>query len=918
MTTDKFPNIFVASLARSLSLGGSDTDVYLSSIRTLDGQPMTSDDFKFLGRAILSVDVQSATRAEFISFTGVDAINSKVTGCVRGLSFKDDSVIPANKKFHSVGAPVIIAFGTHDLIDLEQKIQQALATQVFVVGKGSGNSGTSSVSSLTYTVPVSGSNRGVVVGISCLQSVTVTAVTVGGISCTKKKGDSDSGSNIRSEQWLCVAPPRGVQSVIITLSGASTISSDAASVINLNQTTPVGGNQSGTGTGSTASISLTTIFASSSIIDCLATKNSSVSPTPDSSQQLISQNLSGTNQNAVSIKDADSVGDYPMSYALGASVPWVYTAIELNPSGEVAVVDYKVKATSADTTPGYVTSKVNITSANSSVTVTKTITNPAGDEVITFDLASMGGMGGGIKIAVDPATETVTTPDGSGVTQTLYTVTIPGGTLGVDNAIYFRAIMSSLQIYAPYPTAKSVKIRAKYGGTTIAEAVATYNHNISGSNSISSSGTIEGVILANTSASSQKGAVTIVSGIMASGYGTSSIDSTVDQDLVIEAYVEGYASGAGGSTVTTQGVIVEQITDAGSGGGTIQPFTLGESVSVNDYVFESDGSAKFSIIPSVGSFSSYINLTTATTSIGVPFSPARSGSVSLSVFLMSGLSISSIRVAIFAASAGIPTGSALGYSDYISFADGNVNPREFPFSSPVSVSAGSNYIAVIDTSIMSNSPAVPLYYPGVAAETNDGGTTWYTPIGSGVGPQSAIYVELPSGVIFKVDPSLSNMGPYKGFMLQSGSAGDSKNVQIGGIIGGFTGLTTGLNVFNDPSTPGAITQTPGITAGRAVGIAVSATQIQIAQMRKRSAGQSYTGGTISQDGFLVGTVSSDTVPFGIVENDGAGTTTTVFSIGASRSGSGTISYAISIPFTVPVRAGCSYNAAGTFYPLING
>ena len=124
-STNKYPNIFVATLAGSLALGGTETSIKLSSIRTLDGQDLDTANFKFTGRGVLSVDVQSVPRAEFISFTGIDVLNKKLTGAIRGLSFVDDSVIPQNKKFHAVGAPVVIAFGTHNLRDIEKLLANA-------------------------------------------------------------------------------------------------------------------------------------------------------------------------------------------------------------------------------------------------------------------------------------------------------------------------------------------------------------------------------------------------------------------------------------------------------------------------------------------------------------------------------------------------------------------------------------------------------------------------------------------------------------------------------------------------------------------------------------------------------------------------------------------------------------------------
>lgn len=119
---DKRPNLFVATLSVSLSQGGSDGTIFVSSITTFDGQAISTSDFQFFGIGYIAVDVQSATRAEFISFTGVDPVAKSFTGAVRGLSFKDSTVIPANKKFHAVGAPVIISFGTQDIINIENEL----------------------------------------------------------------------------------------------------------------------------------------------------------------------------------------------------------------------------------------------------------------------------------------------------------------------------------------------------------------------------------------------------------------------------------------------------------------------------------------------------------------------------------------------------------------------------------------------------------------------------------------------------------------------------------------------------------------------------------------------------------------------------------------------------------------------------
>ena len=52
--------------------------------------------------------------------------------------------------------------------------------------------------------------------------------------------------------------------------------------------------------------------------------------------------------------------------------------------------NYTVKATTADTTPNYLDDKISLTSTDGSVTITKTINNPAGNEDIEYDLSATG------------------------------------------------------------------------------------------------------------------------------------------------------------------------------------------------------------------------------------------------------------------------------------------------------------------------------------------------------------------------------------------------------------------------------------------------------------------------------------------------------------------------------------------------
>lgn len=132
--SSKLPNLFITTLAQTLAQGGSETEFFLSSITTFDGQIVQTSDFAEWGRGIIIVDPQSASRAEFMSFTSVSSGNVSFQGGIRGLSSKDNTVITANKKFHPVGATVIISFGTHNISDMVDKFADIGSSEMSITG----------------------------------------------------------------------------------------------------------------------------------------------------------------------------------------------------------------------------------------------------------------------------------------------------------------------------------------------------------------------------------------------------------------------------------------------------------------------------------------------------------------------------------------------------------------------------------------------------------------------------------------------------------------------------------------------------------------------------------------------------------------------------------------------------------------
>lgn len=197
--------------------------------------------------------------------------------------------------------------------------------------------------------------------------------------------------------------------------------------------------------------------------------------------------------------------------------------------------------------------------------------NTSFQEQVNSFITSVGSSGTGTKIAID-----TTQVSESGTNETIfYTVNIPGGTLGTNNAIRFKVLISTMTI-SNSPDGL-ITIRMKYGATTIATVTADIG-------TIASTQTfggvwIEGMIIANNADDAQKGYVAIIGGdgVMTDGvvtmvdYGTAAIDSSSDEDLVITAQCLEV-----GDAITAEAIVVEKISSGDEG--IASGFTFGDTV----------------------------------------------------------------------------------------------------------------------------------------------------------------------------------------------------------------------------------------------------------------------------------------------------------------------------------------------------
>jgi hypothetical protein len=89
----------------------------------------------------------------------------------------------------------------------------------------------------------------------------------------------------------------------------------------------------------------------------------------------------------------------------------------------------------------------------------------------------------------------------------------------------------------------------------------------------------------------------------------------------------------------------------------------------------------------------------------------------------------------------------------------------------------------------------------------------------------AVYQYETDNEVYACDGNDSGKIKFLGFAIENGTDGQSKKVQISGVVGGFTGLTEGANYFvQDDKTVGTSKGTYVVLVGRAV----SATAILIA------------------------------------------------------------------------------------------
>lgn len=297
-----------------------------------------------------------------------------------------------------------------------------------------------------------------------------------------------------------------------------------------------------------------------------------------------------------------------------------------------------------------------------------------------------------------------------------------------------------------------------------------------------------------------------------------------------------------------------------STGGNSASFIYGESIAVDDYVFQATND-EVNISNAQYSNSATDNLPLTTVRQGSIFEtlPAGVGVSAITVKMSkANTPTGNLVMRIFALSGGLPTGAALATSSGVNSATltGSLVDTTFTFPTPFVGSPSTQYGFVVDpsgTTVGTGGNSVNFATSSASTGlgrfiSSDSGASYST-----VGTNSWYYVitnNYIQGRVYLTDTAVSNTGPYRGFALDTDVTGATGSVQIGGIKGGLT-LTEGDQLFTDLTTRGGVTQTLGDSM-RSIGTAISTTEVLMGAMKKTmSTSAPATGTRIPADGLMV-------------------------------------------------------------------
>jgi hypothetical protein len=248
-----------------------------------------------------------------------------VSSCIRGYK----TTAAAHPAGSSVFQYVITSTGIVGSAQRSEKVGVGFGNSTGIAFDAS-SSTTANTASFSWTHPVSGNQRILLVGISIANTgLQANSVTYNGVPLLRISFASNAG-NARVEIWYLVAPTLGSNTVSVSLSGATNAVAGAFSLTGVDQTNPFDGvpGYIFDARNNPASVSITTVTNNAWVIDTLAA-NLSASVGVGQIQQW---NKTNVITGAGSIKGPITpAGATTMSWTVGPPRRWALGAVALKP-----------------------------------------------------------------------------------------------------------------------------------------------------------------------------------------------------------------------------------------------------------------------------------------------------------------------------------------------------------------------------------------------------------------------------------------------------------------------------------------------------------------------------------------------------------------------------------------------------------
>jgi len=480
-----------------------------------------------------------------------------ISGYLRKLNFKGSGVVAT--------ATPALAGGGHDV---DVTVNGYGNQPITIINTTNVSSGGSQVTNLSSNITAEGTDTALIVSVSLEAGKTVTGVTYNSLPLAF--AGAQVQNDVRVEAWYMANPSGGNHTVNATFSAATYSCFEAVSMSGVDQTTPLVGLTGNGGNSASSTGTVTTVAANSTFFHALATREIGMTYTAGLGETINGTSLSGAVQGAIASRLVGTPSAQGSQINLSISDDWanLLFAIQPTPVLPPVITTGVASVTSSDpivpvdntdpqnpivgfdiaalitsllasstfisgisaallALPSFISGLISNLTTNSSFINALTSNSLFQTNVNAF-------VSGGGKLIQDM------TPYFSSSTstawRTMYTETVPGGTLGTSNSLRVSLINASVNSGG---TPVNWSIRISYGGTVLSTLTVTpgsatsFNETYSFSSLISAGGTSASQFSTSSVVpeSQQYISPQKVQNVMS---GSASVDSSLPQDIVVE------------------------------------------------------------------------------------------------------------------------------------------------------------------------------------------------------------------------------------------------------------------------------------------------------------------------------------------------------------------------------------------------